>query len=70
MTRWLWRQRLEQAECAVREAEKLRDRAKEQQLQVQGLAPRVDVVTASLRQLRTDNHFGPMIDGALRGGSE
>lgn len=69
MTR-LWRQRLAEAECAVREAERLRDTAKEQQRQVQGLAPRVEAVTASLRQLRTDNHFGPMIDGALRGGNE
>lgn len=70
MTSWVWRRRLEQAEHAVREAERLRDVAQEQCRQVASIAPRVDTISASLEKLRTDNHFGPMIDKALRGGTE
>lgn len=70
MTRWPWRKRLEQAEEKVRAAEELRDRAQRQQRQAEEIASRVDAVAPSLRRLRTDNHFGPMIDAILRGGSE
>jgi hypothetical protein len=62
--------RLERADEAVRAAEGLRDVAQQQQRQVEEIAPRVDAVASSLRKLRTDNHFGPMIDAILRGGSE
>lgn len=68
MTWWPWRRKLEQAQDAVREAEQLRDRAQEQQRQVERIAPRVDAVSASLQKLRTDNHIGPLIDAILRGG--
>lgn len=68
MTWWLWRRRLEQAEEAVRQAERLRDGAEEQQRRAERIAPRVDAVSASLQKLRTDNHFGPLIDQILRGG--
>lgn len=68
MTLWPWRKKLEQAEEAVRQAEKLRDTAEAQQRQAERIAPRVDAVTASLQRLRTDNHFGPLIDAILRGG--
>ncbi len=67
MTRWPWRKKLEQAEEAVRAAEELRDRAEHQQRQAEEIAPRVDAVASSLRKLRTDNHFGPMINSILRG---
>jgi hypothetical protein len=59
---------LEQSQDAVREAERLRDSAQAQQRQVEKIAPRVEAVSASLQKLRTDNHFGPMIDAILRGG--
>lgn len=65
---WLrWRKRLEQAQEAVRHAEKLRDRAEAQQRVAERIAPRVDAVSASLEKLRTDNHLGPLIDSILRG---
>lgn len=67
MKLWPWRKELEQAEEAVRQAERLRDSAEEQQRQAERIAPRVDAVTASLQRLRTDNHFGPLIDSILRG---
>jgi hypothetical protein len=63
-----WRRKLEQAEEAVRGAERLRDAAQEQQHRAERIAPRVDVVSSSLQKLRTDNHFGPLIDSILRGG--
>jgi len=63
-----WRRKLEQAEEAVRQAERLRDDAEEQQRQVERIAPRVDAVTASLQRLRAENHLGPLIDAVLRGG--
>lgn len=69
MTRWPWRKRLEEAEQAVRAAEELRDRAEEQKHQAEAIVPRVDAVAASLRKLHSDNHFGPLIDSILRGGS-
>jgi hypothetical protein len=62
-----WRRRLEQADEAVRNAEVLRARAEEQQRQAERIAPRVDAVSHSLQKLRTDNHFGPLIDSILRG---
>lgn len=68
MTWWRWRRKLEQAEEAVRQAERLRDNAEEQQRRAERIAPRVDAVSASLQRLRTDNHIGPMIDAILRGG--
>lgn len=69
MTWWpCHRRKLEQAEEAVRQAERLRDSAQEQQRQAERIAPRVDAVSASLQKLRTDNHFGPLIDSILRGG--
>lgn len=65
---WLrWRKRLEQAQEAVRHAEKLRDRAEAQQRVAERIAPRVDAVSASLEKLRTDNHLGPLIESILRG---
>jgi len=66
--KWLlWRRRLERAEEAVRHAESLRDQAEQQQRQAEAIVPRVDAVSSSLRKLRSDNHFGPMIDAILRG---
>lgn len=65
---WLsWRKRLELADEAVRNAETLRDNAEEQQRQAERIAPRVDAVASSLQRLRTDNHFGPLIESILRG---
>lgn len=63
-----WRKKLEQSQEAVRAAERLRDTAQEQQRQAERIAPRVDAVSSSLQKLRTDNHFGPLIDAILRGG--
>jgi hypothetical protein len=62
-----WRRKVEQSQEAVRAAERLRDTAQEQQRHVEKIAPRVDAVSASLQKLRTDNHFGPLIDAILRG---
>lgn len=62
-----WRKRLEDAQEAVRRAEALRDDAQQQQRRVEEIAPRVDAVSSSLQKLRTDNHFGPLIDSILRG---
>lgn len=67
MTWWPWRKKVEQAEEAVRAAERLRDTAEAQQRQVERIAPRVDAVASSLQKLRTDNHIGPLIDAILRG---
>lgn len=65
---WLrWRRRLDRADEAVRNAEMLRDQAQEQQRQVESITPRVDAVSTSLRKLREDNHFGPLIESILRG---
>jgi hypothetical protein len=65
---WLpWRKRVQQSQDAVRQAERLRDAAQEQRRRAEQLAPRVDAVTASLQKLRTDNHFGPMIEAILGG---
>lgn len=68
MTWWRWRKELEQAQEGVRQAEKLRDQAEEQQRKVERITPRVDAVAASLQKLRADNHIGPLIDSVLRGG--
>jgi len=62
-----WRKRLEESREAVRHAEALRDNAQEQQRHAELIAPRVAAVSASLQKLRTDNHFGPLIDAILRG---
>jgi hypothetical protein len=66
---WRWRKRLEEAQEAVRAAEGLRDRAEQQQQRAEAMSPRVDAVASSLRKLHADNHFGPLIDSILRGGS-
>jgi hypothetical protein len=70
VTWWPWRRKLAESQEAVRAAEQLRDQAEQQQHRAEELTPRVDAITSSLRKLRADNHFGPMIDAALRGGSE
>lgn len=62
-----WRRKLEQAQQAVCEAERLRDDAQEQQRQAEAIAPRVDAVSLSLQKLRQDNHIGPLIESILRG---
>jgi hypothetical protein len=62
-----WRKKLREADDAVRAAEDLRDRAQEQQRQVERVVPRVDAVSSNLQRLRTDNHFGPLIESILRG---
>jgi hypothetical protein len=59
---------VEQAQEAVRAAERLRDNAQEQQRRAERIAPRVDAVASSLQRLRSDNHIGPLIDAILRGG--
>jgi hypothetical protein len=64
---WPRRKELEQAHEALQQAERLRDTAQAQQRQVEQIAPRVDAVASSLQKLRTDNHFGPLIDSILRG---
>jgi len=58
---------MEQAQEAVRHAESLRDDAEQQKTRVQAMTPRIDSVSSSLQRLRTDNHFGPLIDAVLRG---
>jgi hypothetical protein len=58
---------VQQAQEAVRAAERLRDTAEAQQRRAERIAPRVDAVTASLQKLRSDNHIGPLIDAILRG---
>lgn len=69
MTWWRRRkQELERAQEALREAERLRDVAQEQQARAERLAPRVDAASSSLEKLHRDNHFGPLIDSILRGG--
>lgn len=62
-----WRKKLEQSQDAVRGAERLRDRAQEQQRRVEEMVPRVDAASSSLQRLHRDNHFGPLIDAILRG---
>lgn len=69
MTRWWpWRAKLVQSQDALLAAERLRDNAQAQQRKAERIVPRVDAVASSLQKLRTDNHFGPMIDAVLRGG--
>lgn len=62
-----WRKELEKAQDAVRHAESLRDDAEQQKSRAEALAPRIADVTSSLQRLRSDNHFGPLIDAVLRG---
>lgn len=64
---WWWRRKLKQAEDKVRAAEELRDNAQQQQQRAEAMGPRVDAVSSSLQRLRTDNHFGPLIEAILRG---
>jgi hypothetical protein len=64
---WPLRRKLEQAQEAVRHAESLRDDAEQQKTRAEAMTPRIDNVTSSLQKLRTDNHFGPLIDAVLRG---
>lgn len=70
VTWWPWSKKVEEADEAVRAAEELRDHAQQQQQTAEGLTPRVNAITASLRKLQADNHVGPMVDALLRGGNE
>lgn len=67
MTWRRWRRKVAESRQRVAAAEELRDQAERQQRRVEDLTPRVDAVASSLRRLRKDNHFGPMIDAILRG---
>ena len=67
---WPWRRKIEQSDDKVRAAEQMRDHAQEQQERAEAMTPRIDAATSSLRRLRADNHFGPLIDSLLRGGNE
>jgi hypothetical protein len=69
VTWWPWHRKLEQSDEAVRAAEELRDHAQQQQKRAEAMSPRVEAVSSSLQRLRTDNHFGPLIDALLRGGN-
>lgn len=62
-----WRKKLAEADDRLRKAEQMRDDAEHQRCRVDQLTPRVDAASTSLRQLRTENHFGPLIDSLLRG---
>lgn len=62
-----WRREVERSGDALRAAEQLRDQAEEQQSRVESIVPRVDAAADNLRRLRTENHFGPMIENILRG---
>lgn len=64
--RWtFWRRPARRDDEALRAAERLRDRAMEQQRRVEAITPRVDAAAASLR--RTENSVSPMIENVLRG---
>jgi hypothetical protein len=65
--RWPWSRDVETADEAVRAAEQLRDRAQDQQARVEANGPRVAAAAERLERLRTENHFGPMIENILRG---
>jgi len=66
--RWPWRQHVEcEQDDAILRAEQLRDMAQDQNRKVTEQAERVDAAADSLRQLRSENHFGPMIENILRG---
>jgi len=68
MTWWRpWRRAVERSSDAVTAAEAIRDRAQEQNRRVEALTPRVDAAAERLQKLRSENHFGPMIDSILRG---
>lgn len=65
---WLpWRKKLKESDDRLRQAERLRDEAQFQRCRVQELTPRVDEASSRLGQLRTENHFGPLIESLLRG---
>lgn len=61
------RKRLVEADEKLRAAEKLRDEAQALQKRVEDMTPRIDAIASNARQLRQDNHFGPLIDAILRG---
>lgn len=62
-----WRKKLKEADDRLEAAVKLRDKAVEQRAQVKQLTPRIDAAASRQVQLRTDNHFGPLIESLLRG---
>jgi hypothetical protein len=62
-----WRRETRRNDEALRAAEQLRDRAVEQRRRVEAITPRVDAAVTSLRRLRSENHFDPMIENVLRG---
>lgn len=65
--KWPWRRALDEAREKVCEAERLRDGAERQEQRVEANTPRVDAAASRLRQLHTDNHFGPLMESILRG---
>lgn len=62
-----WRKKLKESHERLQEAERLRDEAEHQRCRVEQLAPRVETASSRLGQIRTENHFGPLIDSLLRG---
>lgn len=63
----MWRKRLEEADKKVCEAQRLLEGAEEQSRRVAALSEHVDATAGRLRQLRSDNHFGPLIESILKG---
>jgi predicted GTPase len=64
---WSWRWNPEAEDEALRAAERLRDRAQEQQRRAAEIAPRVDAVVASLREVPVQNGLRSMIENVGRG---
>ena len=62
-----WRHTVQEQTEALRAAEELRDKAEDQNRRVVEQAVRVDAAADSLQRLRSENHFGPMIENILRG---
>lgn len=62
-----WRKKLKEADVRLHEAERLRDEAEQARSRVDQLTPRVETASSRLSQLRTENHFGPLIESLLRG---
>lgn len=67
MTLLPWRKKLLEADDRLQEARRLRAAAEEQSDRVHQLTARVDEASSRLGQLRTENHFGPLIESLLRG---
>lgn len=65
--RMKWRNRSAEADEALAEAQELRRQAESRNDAITSITERVDEVARSLERLRRENHFGPMIDSALRG---